>query len=290
MQANIKKPKPPPANYTPTYLEAPEEVSRALQAIRQGIKAPSGVNPAIREDAPPDDSLPFRPQLRPPIAVLGILDDGSREEGDWIRIRGDRLVLGRTEGDVRIPHDGLLSSKHAELVRERTSQGYRWSLVDLNSTNGTFVRISKTELRHKNELLIGRGRYRFEYPASLGDPTVDMPAQESPGTVNWQGGDIAALLPTFVELVKGHEPGQRFTLSNQEYWIGRDARHCQLQRANDNFTSPRHARIFRESKGSWHIESNKALNGVWLQVDKIQMTSSCQFQLGEQRFFLKVMS
>lgn len=277
------------ANYTPTYLEAPEDVRQAVQSFREK-PASNGLlaGPAIREDNPADDAVPYRPQIRPPTTLLGILDDGSKEDGEWIRIRSDRIVLGRTEGDVRIPHDGLVSSKHAELVRERTAQGYRWVLVDLNSTNGTFIRVSKTELRHKNEIIIGRGRYRYENPVNS-EPTVDVPGSpQVRGTVNWQGDPVSNLMPSLLEILKGKDVGQRFHLNEPEFWIGRDPQVCKILRHNDNFVSPRHAKLTRDSKAVWHIETNKALNGVWLKVDRIQIPNSCQFQLGEQRFYLKV--
>ncbi len=271
--------------YTPTYLEAPDDIRQAVQKIRHRSSAGSL---AVREENPSDDAIPYRPMLRPATSLLCVIDDGAKDEGEWFRLRNDRIVLGRSEGDIKVPHDGLMSSKHAELIRERTAQGFRWCLVDLNSTNGTFIRVSKTELHHRNEFLIGKGRYRFESP--LGDaPTVALPENhESAGTINWQGGPVSILVPSLVELVKGKDSGARFLLSDPEYWIGRDSQFCKIPRANDNFVSPRHAKLFRDAKCTWHIENNKALNGVWLKVDRIQIPNSCQFQLGEQRFLLKV--
>src|SRR4051794_6574272 len=46
-----------------------------------------------------DDSTPHRPVNRPPMALLCAVDDGS-EQGEWFRIRGDRTVIGRSQGDV----------------------------------------------------------------------------------------------------------------------------------------------------------------------------------------------
>jgi hypothetical protein len=36
------------------------------------------------------------------MALLCVLDD-SREDGEWIRIRADRPVIGRGKGDLVIP-------------------------------------------------------------------------------------------------------------------------------------------------------------------------------------------
>ena len=53
------------------------------------------------------DATPLtRPVLRASMALLHVIDDG-RETGETVRMRGDRLVIGRHEGDVVVPHDLL---------------------------------------------------------------------------------------------------------------------------------------------------------------------------------------
>ena len=101
------------------------------------------------------------------MALLCIVDDGS-EEGEWLRLRGDQFVIGRSDGHLIIPHDTMMSSRHAELVRKHEGGKYRWYLNDLHSTNGAFVRIGKAALQHDQELLIGTTRFRFE-AAALAD-------------------------------------------------------------------------------------------------------------------------
>jgi len=48
-------------------------------------------------------------------------------------------------------------------------------------------------------------------------------------------------------------------------------------------------RIFRDPKGRWRAENRKSLNGTWLRIDSMALEAACQFQLGEQRFNLKVL-
>ncbi|MCI0460514.1 MAG: FHA domain-containing protein, partial [Gemmataceae bacterium] len=56
------------------------------------------------------------------------------------------------------------------------------------------------------------------------------------------------------------------------------------------FANPRHARLYRDAKGQWHIANHKSLNGVWLRLVQPQpIETACQFQLGEQRFLLRVL-
>ena len=49
------------------------------------------------------------------MALLTVFDDG-KTEGEDIRLRGNRFLIGRTEGDLQIPHDNLMSAKHAEFL------------------------------------------------------------------------------------------------------------------------------------------------------------------------------
>src|SRR5262249_61662481 len=103
------------------------------------------------------ETLPYRPVRRPPMALLCIMDDG-RDDGEWIRIRTPNFVIGRTEGDLVIPHDSMMSSRHTAISRVQEKDRYRWYLNDLQSTNGTYLKIASTILKHGQELLIGSRR------------------------------------------------------------------------------------------------------------------------------------
>ena len=46
-----------------------------------------------------------------------VVERWDREKEEWLRLRGDRVVIGRSEGDVLIPHDAMISGRHAELSR-----------------------------------------------------------------------------------------------------------------------------------------------------------------------------
>src|SRR5262249_51272366 len=154
-------------------------------------------------------------------ALLCILDDG-KSDGEWVRLRADVTVIGRSDGDVRLPHDGLASARHAQIVRQRGPNGYRWALVDLQSTNGTFVRIGSTVLRHENEWPLGSGRSRFE-AATATAPAVNGPGTPPQGTQAWTGSaPVRSLVSSLVEL-SAAGPVNRFALTLPEYWIGRDA-------------------------------------------------------------------
>jgi hypothetical protein len=276
-----------------TFLESDEEIRQAILArqAKRTTKGPAGGPPPLPPAAAAAAALdaavrPERPQDRPPMALLCILDDGL-PAGEWVRLRADRCVLGRTEGDVLVPHDNMISGRHAELVRQKTPTGFRWTLNDLNSTNGTFVRVGGSVLHHQAEFLVGRGRYRFDAGlAAQGTP--DAGAITTGQTVGWGGGGAPSLLPSLVEILPAG-PGQRFSLTAAEHWIGRDPKTCQVVRADDLLVNARHARLYRDARGLWHVENNKSVNGLWLRVEQMPLAANCQFRLGEQRFLFRVL-
>ena len=223
----------------------------------------------------------------PPTALLCLLDDGGFD-GEWIRLHGDVTIVGRTEGIIRIPHDGLVSGRHAEICRQRRPNGYRWVLADLQSTNGTFVRIKNTVLHNENEVIIGRGRYRFETGMSVA-AAVEPPAVAPQTTQPWaDAAPVRSLVPSLVEMSPAG-PLNRFALTLPEYWIGRDSKTCPIARPDDVLVNARHARLYRDPKGQWHIENNDSLNGLWLRIcEPTELAGACQFRMGEQLFIFRV--
>jgi len=289
--------RPSPANPLPvaiegTRLESDEDIRQALQARRDRLAAQAKKGPAAAPGKAPVavpvevEAQAERPILRPPTALLCVLDDG-RSDGEWVRLRADVSVIGRTEGHIRLPHDGLVSARHAEVVRQRGPNGYRWTLGDLQSTNGTFVRVGSTLLRNENEVIIGSGRYRFESGMPTA-PGVDAPGATPQTTQPWSGAvPVRSLVPSLVELSPAG-PVNRIALTLPEYWIGRDGKTCAIARPDDVLVNARHARLYRDPKG-WHIENNKSLNGLWLRVmEPMPLASACQFRVGEQRFIFRV--
>ena len=275
-----------------TYLESDDEIRQALQARReaatkQTAKAPqAGKAVAMAKPVEPEPKLD-RPTQRPPTGMLCILDDG-KAEGEWVRLRADRTVIGRAEGAVQIPHDTMMSGRHAEITRHRLPTGaFRWMLTDLKSTNGSFVRVGKTVLRHNQELILGSGRFRFESGAAAAVAAVEQTSGPQGTTQAWSGPSMSSLVSAIVEITPAG-PGERFPLTLPEYWLGRDPKTCGILRPNDELLNARHARLFRDPSGLWHIENNKSLNGMWLRIEEIPLMGACHFRLGEQRFLFRV--
>ena len=36
------------------------------------------------------------------------------------------------------------------------------------------------------------------------------------------------------------------------------------------------------------IENNKSLNGLWLRIERLALTGTCRFLLGEQQFIFRI--
>lgn len=229
-----------------------------------------------------------RPLRRPPMALLRALDDGSLDQGETWRIRENRHVIGRSQGQTLIPHDPEISSRHAAIVRQDLGNGYRWILRDLRSTNGTFLRVERSILRQRSEFWIGSRRYRFV----MGTLLASEQGGEEPGSLRhtrrFARASVAggtSLKPRLAE-VRGDHTGREWTIDGNEFWIGGGER-CTMVIDGDPFVSRRHARIRRDRRGRWIIENANSLNGVWIRIEKTILDCDSEFRLGEQRFQIR---
>jgi pSer/pThr/pTyr-binding forkhead associated (FHA) protein len=278
---------PGPQNDTPertgTVLETDEGIRRALLSGRKGQQQSVPVEPTPNAGRPASS---FRPTIRPPTPTLTVFDDG-RTDGAVIRLRQPKFTIGRTEGDLRFPMDGRMSARHVEITRQVVGGLQRWAVTDLQSTHGTFVRVSRTALADKAEFLVGNGRYRFDAGQPDRDVTADhVPRKPAPGeTQGWADGPSSLRPPALTEVL-GREIGSRVLLVKDEYWIGSEPT-CAIWRPDDPFCEARHVRIFRGPRGGWYAEHNRTQNGIGLRMTQIMVDSTVQFQVGEQRFKLK---
>jgi hypothetical protein len=70
----------------------------------------------------------------------------------------EAFTVGRESGDLTIQDDRFLSARHFAVRKV----GSRYVLSDLDSSNGTFIRLRKeVELRPGDEILIGGQVFRF---------------------------------------------------------------------------------------------------------------------------------
>jgi pSer/pThr/pTyr-binding forkhead associated (FHA) protein len=85
---------------------------------------------------------------------------GSNQDGSAFPLFGDAVTLGRERGDILFPEDGYVSGQHARvLLRDG-----RFYLVDLNSSNGTFLRVrGERALPSGSSILMGQQLFRISY-------------------------------------------------------------------------------------------------------------------------------
>lgn len=250
--------------------------------------APTPAKPATRPQRPAPagvaEELAFHPTIRPPMAMICVVDDGV-ETGEWVRVRAARCVVGRSEGDVVIGHDALISSAHLEFCWQQTAVGWRWVARDLGSTNGSFARVTIALLPSNQEFLIGSRRYRFELPEVPSPDNSQLRA-----TINWKLAtptSMSSITPSIVE-IQTDAAGRRYPLVGHEAWIGSDASQVDIAITDDPFVAPRHARIVRDELGKWNIHTGKTKNGVWARFREVVIESHGEFQIGEQRLIVKV--
>ncbi|MEM9186767.1 MAG: FHA domain-containing protein [Planctomycetota bacterium] len=207
----------------------------------------------------------FRPQRRPPTAVVFVYDDDQRG-GEAVRVRVSPFTIGRHGGDFLVPHDGRMSAKHAVVTRSGGPNGWVWTLRDLQSTNGVFVRVRCAGLRDGDELLMGNRTVRFAAP----------------------GGDGGGAR---LEELRASRRPEKLTLGKGALVLGRGPA-CSKFLASEPTLDDRFATLTPLTGGGWRIEatgqpggpSTGADNGLWLRVSEATLVAGAKFQLGEQRF------
>lgn len=235
-----------PASASPgrTFDDLAEALRRPVPQVTPASAAGPGGKATV-------GTLPYRPTIRRPMALIHVVDDG-REGGEVVRVRGERLVIGRADGGVVIPHDISMSAIHAAI--EWHPDG-GWQLRDLGSATGTFVRVTSARLSTGSVVQIGRTRLRFE---ELGTTEAWL-VEEQPDDAG-----------------KRHECRAPLTS------IGRAGGGCQVP-LQDPFVSPLHATVRRTPRG-WRI-ANSGWNGLWVRIEApVTMSAASQFLCGEQRF------
>lgn len=225
-----------------------------------------------------EDTHEYRPTLRPPVPVLTVLDDGSRDYGEEFRIRTDSFSIGRTAGTLKLPNDPSVSGTHAEIRRVPWKGGYQWHLHDVGSVNGTFVRSARSVLHETTVMIIGSRRFRLRNPLK--------PAARQVSTTDTNLLDNVSIPETVwpVLIEASGKPGAvQLPLRGESVTIGRVGGGAEIE-LDDPLVANRHATLKRQRDGSWLMEADFTRNGVWVSVTSIELRSNCFFRLGEQRF------
>jgi pSer/pThr/pTyr-binding forkhead associated (FHA) protein len=117
---------------------------------------PVSVDATLR---PKDDGtyLYASPSKPARLEISQVLHGGA--EGLSMVAQNDSISLGREANDINFPDDPFISGNHAQV----DLQGDALTLTDLNSKNGTFIRITKeTPLVHGDYVFMGQQLLRVE--------------------------------------------------------------------------------------------------------------------------------
>jgi hypothetical protein len=268
------KPGKGPASWAPVFEDgvSSRQVQRWLTEPPPQAASPDSAAYAA------EDIHEFRPRLRPAVPVLTVLDDGSRECGEEVRLRGESLRIGRGDGDVRLPNDSVISHAHAEIRRVPWKGGFRWHLTDLDSRNGTFVRCARAVLHGSAIVILGGRRFRLRNP--LRSEALRLQASE---TCLLDGGQAPASVWPTLEETTGGPDGLRFPLRTESLDIGRLGGGAQIE-IDDPLLANLHATLKRMRDGTWMISAERTRNGVWVSISDVMLGSNCYFRCGEQRF------
>ena len=183
-----------------------------------------------------------------------------------------------------------MSSRHVEITHQVVGGLHRWVVTDLQSTHGMFVRVSRTVLADKAEFLVGNGRYRFDArQADAGrDGRLTPGRRRTAGETQGLGRRPEPVPPAGPDRAarqgdrQPDPPGQGRVLDRLRPDLpDLPARRPVLRAAGTSGS-------IAGSEGGWHAEHNKTQNGLWLRMSQITVESMVQFQIGEQRFQLKV--
>lgn len=115
--------------------------------------------PLKANDGPAPDGTYFYSSPKHPaqFKLVQILEGGAMAMA--VCARGTGLQIGREGGDLNFPMDLYMSASHCRIEEA----GGRLTVTDLNSRNGTYVRLrSEKELSHGDYLFIGRKLLRVE--------------------------------------------------------------------------------------------------------------------------------
>ena len=97
------------------------------------------------------------PKYQTSFRITQILQGGQL--GMVVCARSTSLQIGREGADLNFPGDLYMSASHCRIEEN----GTKYSLTDLNSRNGTYVRLkSERELGHGDYLFVGRKLLRVE--------------------------------------------------------------------------------------------------------------------------------
>ena len=199
---------------------------------------------------------PKASMVLPKFKLQHIKKDGS--VGSEHELKDGKLVVGKTEGDLKFPSDPQLSARHAQFSVDRG----QLTVEDLTPEGrGVYVRLIATyTLRDGDILMMGRRAFRFK------EKPEAMAAAAAVGTTVT---DLAKLLKEPVaEFIAIKADGTvdesvRFPLTHAEVTWGRTKGTYTFP--EDGFMSRSHAKVYQRGE-DFFLEDSGSRNGTFIKV------------------------
>ena len=212
--------------------------------------------------------------------LVVITQDGT--PGRVFDVADAQVDIGREEGGILLPNDPYVSPRHARLRRQ---PGGQYTLRDLGSVNGVYVRLRRPErLEHGDLVLVGLEVLRFEVVTdaekALG-PALERGTQVfgSPASTRY-----ARLCQRTIEGVTRDV----HSLYRDETVIGRES--GDIVFTSDPFMSRQHAAISRDPyEGTFTLRDLGSSNGTYLAIrGEVTLQIGDHLRIGQHLFRLEV--
>jgi len=166
---------------------------------------------------------------------------------------GREHVAGRDEGIILFPDDNTVSPKHACFYYG----GGRLLVKDLDSVNGTFVRITgPVQLKNSDRFVCGEQLFIFE-----GGNSVE-PQPDSSGTY-FYGTPLASWYFKLTQVIRGGKPGAVHCARKPKVTIGREK--ADFSFPDDRFMSHRHSVVEVKDSTAWLADAGSR-NGTFIRL------------------------
>jgi pSer/pThr/pTyr-binding forkhead associated (FHA) protein len=258
----------PPSQAPQAPQPQPPESEPEAWNLPGATSASASVSPA----APPD---PLADLGASPLRLVLVNRDGSDGQGYFLP--GERLTIGRTRGDLCFEGDEFLSPQHARL--ELREGGI--FIVDLQSTNGIFVRIDgSVPVFPGDTFLLGHQLLRL-------DNVPDPPRDEFDGDgVRIFGTPLDPAWACLTRVGYGGVNAETYFLRAAVVVFGREQ--GDILYRDDAFISRQHAQLAVTVKGTAMAVSLTDLdsaNGTYLRVrGEAKVAVGDMFRIGDQIF------
>lgn len=239
-----------------------------------GPPSPPGMIPPDMDDAETRTSTVSGPRL--------VLVGRDGEEGQAFPFSGSSLTIGRQHGEIPFADDPFMSPQHARVERS----GEMYTLVDLGSTNGVYLRIRGNGSVYPGDLfMVGHQVLRLE---NVTDPVAEQ--HPAPDGTRLFGTPLKPAWGKLALIGRGGVTGDTFYLRGAKVIFGREQGDILFPR--DPFVSREHAQLRLELHGaqmSVFLEDLGSANGTYIRIrGSAEVRGGDTFRVGDQILRLRL--